>query len=185
MMKLDLRFSDHPLEDLWCEAVVIFVFQKTPLLEDPLSRINEKMAGLLGKIEKNGFWTGRLGEIILLASQNTIMADKMLLIGLGKDPKDDDQVLVDCVKEVGNTLDKLKISDFVIHIAPVIGSMERYAYCLELVACHLVETFLQKHHHETDFLLKIVFSIGKEPELNPLIGRLRGHLTKSLDISNS
>ena len=54
-MKLDLRFSERPLEDIWCQAVVALVFQKPNLAGGVLSGLNEKMVGFLTYLEEKGF----------------------------------------------------------------------------------------------------------------------------------
>ena len=81
-MKLDLRFSDRPLESLWCQAVAALVFRGPDLTEGALFGLNEKMAGFLSDLQERGFWTGRRGESILVASQDAIRAEKILLKGL-------------------------------------------------------------------------------------------------------
>ena len=39
-MKLDLRFSERPIEDFLCEAVAALVFQKPRVTEGVLSGLN-------------------------------------------------------------------------------------------------------------------------------------------------
>ena len=164
---------------------MILVFQESYLIEGVLSRLNDKMAGFLRKLGKRKFWTGGYGETVLLASQDTIRADKILLKGLGERSLFDDQILIDSAKEVSRTLDRLKIKEFGLHIPVVVGSMERYAYHMELSIRHLVGPFFQNHHDESNFLLKIVFSIDRylPNNLNPLVERLRAYFDPVLDLS--
>lgn len=184
-MRLDLRFSDRPLESLWCEAVVALVFQGPDLLGGMLSGLNDKMTGFLTYLEEKGFWTGTRGETILLASQDAIRADKILLKGLGESADYDTKDLADQVREVSATFDKIDIREFGIHIPIVERLEEEYPNHLELSARHLVDPFLQNHQNEPDFMLKIIFSVEKctRDILNPVASRLREYFVSLLDFS--
>ena len=185
MMRLDLRFSDRPLENLWCQAVVALVFQRPYLSGGVLSGLNEKMAGFLTYLEEKGFWTGTRGETILLASQNMINADKILLKGLGRNSDYDTKLLVDRMREVSSILDKIEINEFGIYIPTVEGLEAEYPAYLELSVLHLVDLFLEKHGNESDFLLKIIFSVERyfTSNLKPIMNRLRDHFLSRLDFS--
>ena len=184
-MRLDLRFSDRPLECLWCEAVVALVFKGPDLPGGMLSGLDDKMAGFLAYLEEKGFWTGTRGETILLASQNAIRADKIMLKGLGESTDCDTKALADRVREVGTTFDRVDIREFGIHIPVVEGFEEEYPSHLELSARHLVAPFLKSHQNESDIMLKIVFSVKKctSDILNPVATRLREYFASLLDCS--
>ena len=111
-MKLDLRFSDRPLEDLLCQAVAALVFQRPHVTESVLSGLNEKMGGTLADLEEKGIWTGAKGENVLLASQGTIGAEKILLHGLGQRSDWDVSLLSDGIMALGSALDKIEIKEF-------------------------------------------------------------------------
>ncbi|MDY7035159.1 MAG: hypothetical protein SV375_03200 [Thermodesulfobacteriota bacterium] len=182
---MDLRFSDRSLENLWCQAVVAFVFQRPHLLGGVLSGLNEKMAGFLTFLEEKGFWTGTGGETILLASQNMINADKILLKGLGPNSDYDTKILVDRMREVSSTLDKIDINEFGIYIPTLEGLEAEYPAYLEISVLHLVDSFLENHRNESHFLLKIIFSIERylTSDLKPMMSRLRDHFFSRLDFS--
>jgi hypothetical protein len=104
--------------------VTALVFKDANLTGGALSGLNEKMAGFLTDLQVKGFWTGGRGETVLLASQDAIRADKILLKGLGESADYDTQLLVNHVREVGTTLHKMGIREFGIHI-PIFQGLER------------------------------------------------------------
>lgn len=184
-MKLDLRFSDRPLESLWCQAVAALVFQGPDLTEGALFGLNEKMAGFLSELQERGFWTGSRGESILVASQDAIRAEKILLKGLGESRDYDVQLLVSHIREVGSTFNKMEINEFGIHIPVFRGLEEEHASHLEICARQVANPFFQHHRGESDFTLKIIFSVenytGKI--LRPIAGRLREYFDLQAEFS--
>jgi hypothetical protein len=184
-MKLDLRFSDRPLESLWCKAVAALVFQGPDLTEGALFGLNEKMAGFLSHLQEKGFWTGSRGETVLLASQDAIRAEKILLKGLGESTDYDVQLLVSHIREVGTTFNKMEIKEFGIHIPVLQGSEEDQASHLEICARQVANPFFQNHRGESDFLLKIIFSVENctDEILGPVAGRLREYFDLQVDFS--
>ena len=184
-MKLDLRFSDRPLESLWCQAVAALVFRGPDLTEGALFGLNEKMAGFLSDLQERGFWTGRRGESILVASQDAIRAEKILLKGLGESKDYDIKLLVSHIRELGSTFNKMEVNEFGIHIPVFQGLEEEHASHLELCARQVANPFFQHHRGESDFTLKIIFSVenytGKV--LRPVAGRLREYFDLQVECS--
>jgi hypothetical protein len=184
-MKLDLRFSDRPLESLWCQAVVALVFQDPDLTEGALFGLNEKMAGFLSHLQERGFWTGSRGENILVASQDAIRAEKILLRGLGESRDYDVELLVNHIREVGSTFNKMDVNEFGIHIPVFQGMEQEHPSHLEICARQVANPFFQHHRGEPDFTLKIIFSVenytGKV--LGPVAGRLREYFDLQVECS--
>ena len=184
-MKLDLRFSDCPLEDLLCQAVAALVFQRPLVTEGVLSGLNEKMGGSLADLEEKGMWTGAKGENVLLASQGTIKAEKVLLRGLGQRSDWDVSLLSDGIMALGSALDKIEIKEFGIQI-PLFEDLEgEYIPHLELSARHIVDPFLENHRSESDYLLKIIFSVKNDlgDPLSSMVKRLKEYFHSLLDFS--
>jgi hypothetical protein len=158
-MKIDLRFTARQLEDLWCQAVVAFVFEEPFHKSDKVFGIDEKTSGYLTYLWESRFWTGADGETLLLASQDKLKAGKIFLKGLGKRDDLKVQTIPDRVGEIGNALLKLKIDDFGAFI-PTVESDEFESVDCYLKACRkLVEPYVEKHRDVEDFQLKVVFSL--------------------------
>ncbi len=184
-MKLDLRFSNRPLEDLLCQAVAALVFQRPHVTESVLSGLNEKMGGALADLEEKGIWTGAKGENVLLASQGTIRAEKILLHGLGQRSGWDVSLLSDGIMALGSALDKIEIKEFGIQI-PFVEDLEgEYITHLELSARHIVDPFLENHRSESDYLLKTIFSVKNDfaDPLSSMVNRLKEYFHPLLDFS--
>ncbi len=176
-MRLEIRFSNRPLESLICPAVVILTFSDPDLQKGMLSGLYDRMRGFWPSLEQADFWSGARGETLLLASEGLISADKILLKGLGESTAFDTINLTDRVGEVGAALDGIGVREFGISIPAVADSEEAYASQLELAASYLVEPFLENHQDDAHFKLKIIFSLGAFPlaALTPVILRLRGN----------
>jgi len=184
-MRPDIRFSDRPLEDLWCQAVTVLVFQRPSINMDTLSSLNRKMTGTLTNILESERWTGKRGENFLIATNNMIKADKLLFRGLGPRSKFSTSVLKKEVGNLGSTLDKLGVSEFGIHIPVTEGLEVEYGSHLELSAKSLLKTYFINHKDEPDFNLKIIFSLEIKfmDILDPIIKRLKRYLKPLPDFS--
>ena len=184
-MRLDLRFSERPLEDLWCQAVTALVFQRPEVTKGALSGLNDKMAGSLADLVEKEIWTGKRGESFLLASQNMINSEKLLFYGLGQGQDYDNSILEHGIRELGSTLDKIGVNEFGIHIPVAEGVEEEYDSHIELSARHIVEPFFKNHNNDPDFLLKIINSVESDHMdiIAQVEKRLRKHFTPILDFS--
>ena len=66
---------------------------------------------MLADLEERGIWTGAKGENLLLASQGTIQAEKILFRGLGQRSDWDVSLLSDAIIALGSALDKIEIKN--------------------------------------------------------------------------
>ena len=158
-MKLDLRFTPRPLETLWCEVVVAFVFKGAVKGGDGFSGLDDKTSGYLSYLWKRGFWTGLQGENLLVASQDMIKANKILVKGLGSRASYSLENLVERLGETGDTLERMGVRDIGIRIPVVEGFEGGYHSHIELACEHLVAPFLLRHGDKPDFLLKLVVTM--------------------------
>jgi hypothetical protein len=184
-MRLDLRFSTRPLEDLWCQAVALLVLQERDFTEGPLFGLNIKMGGFLAHLETKGLWAGSQDERLLVASQNMIRSDKLLFHGLGGRSSCNISVLEQGIRDLGAALDKMRINDFGLAI-PVMGdSAMDYLYQIEKSLPHLLNPFYEHHGNDMDFILKVIVSVDKEfiKLLYPVTDRLRQYFASLLDVS--
>ncbi len=184
-MKLDIRFSERPLEDLWCEAVVAFVFQRTFLMKGVLSGLDAKLGGLLGRLERSGFWNARRGEDLLVASEGRIKAGKVLLSGLGPEAGCGSACLYEQVKRVGAALERMHLRDYAVHIPMREDEEDAYPGQLEASIGNLVDAHLHGSMESADPVLKVVFSIERfyHVSLDPLAEGLRSRFGRAFDLS--
>lgn len=184
-MRLDLRFSIRPLEELWCQAVAVLVFQGPSMDYGALSILNRKMAGYLKNLAERGLWTGAAGENLLLATQNMIKADKILFHGMGPKSRFSEEILKKEITVLGSSLDKIGVSEFGISIPVVEGSEKRYGSYLELSVTDLTGVYHERHKEDPDFLLKIIVSVDRlfEGLLDPVVKNLREHFHSMLEFS--
>lgn len=182
-MKLDLRFTARPLEELWCDTVIAFVFQGALCNGNGVLGLDVKTSGALTALKKKGFWTGVEGETLLVPSQNMIKAEKILLKGLGVHSRYSKDLLIEKVKEVGSALDRIEVNDIGIRIPFKEGAEPEYPSYVETTCSHLVDFFLSQHEKEAGFLLKLVVSLDDAvfANLEPAVRQLKQHFKSKLD----
>lgn len=110
-MKLDIRFSSVPLEELWCEAVVIPVLKKDRLISGIVYKLNQRLDRHLEWLEMEHFFTGLRGEILLIPSGERIKSHMILLMGLGPEHEFEGIHFCSLLRDTGATLSRLKITD--------------------------------------------------------------------------
>jgi len=184
-MRPDIRFTSRPLEDLWCQAVTVLVFQSPSMKMDVLFTLNEKMTGTMANILEGGRWTGERGEDFLFAGEDMIKSEKLLFHGLGPRSEFSVSLLKEEVGNLGSALDKLGVSEFGIHVPVAEGLEAEYGSHLELSAKILLDTYAKTHKDEPNFNLKIIFSVGIKfmDILDPVVERLRRYLDPIPDFS--
>jgi len=184
-MILDLRFINRPIEDLWCQAAVLLVFQSPDIENGVLSGINRKMGGSLSDILNAGVWTGERGETFLLATQDAIRSGKLLMRGLGPESSFDSEVLKKESSETGYVLDRMGISEFAVNIPYPDGRKGEYSIYLETAAASLIETFTNKYKNDPDFLLKVFFTIDDEllNAVDPVMRKLGENIGEGPEVS--
>jgi hypothetical protein len=184
-MRPDIRFSYRPLEDIWCQAVSVLVFQRPSVNMGALSSLNRKMIGGLSRLLEDERWTGNRGENFLVATQNMIKAEKLLFHGLGPQSEFSTSVLKEEAGKLGNTLDKLGINEFGVHVPVIEGLEAEYASHIEASAKGLLRAYYRKHKEEQDFDLKIIFSVETRfmDTLDSIVKRLRKYLRTIPDSS--
>ncbi|HBF42149.1 MAG TPA: hypothetical protein DDW42_00690 [Desulfobacteraceae bacterium] len=182
-MKLDLRFTSRTLEELWCQIVIALVFQGPIEKTGGISGLDAKTSGYLTYLWKTGFWTGASGDTLLLASQNMIKADKILLKGLGVSSNYSTEIFSKRIKEVGCNIEGMGINDIGIHIPVIKGFETDFGSQLESACVNLVDAFFIGHKDDPDFLLKIVVSIDGSfiGDLTYVVPFLRNDLDSRLD----
>jgi hypothetical protein len=177
-MRLDLRLTYRHLDQLWCQAVVVFVFEDDSLLAGYLSRLNEKLAGSLTQLIDRHFLTGKRGELLLVASQERIKADKVLFVGLGPTNTFSSETLSSAVKNVSSTLERLKLHEFGIMVPWIEKMKTEYVELIKSTIRNLVEYYSVNKRGRADCSLKTFFSIdeGVLPDLQSVGQELRGYL---------
>ncbi len=177
-MRLDLRFTARPLKELWCQAVIGFIFQEPLQVSNTVDGLDSKTLCFLDFLQKRGFLTGTKGEILLIASQDRVKADKIFLKGLGDRPQYNIGVLAEMTGEIGISLGRMEISEIGIHIPAADGAKGEYISYLEVACMQIVDAFIAHCEKTPDFSLKLIFSVNTcfmevlEPALRDFRARL-------------
>ncbi len=184
-MRLDLRFTNRSLDELWCQAVVMLSFKVNEKIAAPLDHLDKKMTGSIRNIIQSGIWTGERGEKLLLATQNSIKADKLLVYGLGEEVKYSLQLLKSEIENVGNALVKLGVNELSIEIPGVTGIDAGYDQYIETAVKNITDIYMQKYLDVPDFILKlyVVIDNGCVKDISRIAENLRGSFPALSDIS--
>ncbi len=184
-MRLDLRLTHRCLDQLWCQAVVAFLFEDDSLLTGHFSRLNEKLAGSLTQLIDRHFLTGKRDELILIAPQERIKADKLLFVGLGTISSYSSEILSDVIRNVSSTLERFKLNEFGIMVQWVKEMKTDYVELIRSIICDLNDNYLLIKRDEGGFILKIIFSIDQKffSDLQSLGQELRGYFDPIMEYS--
>ena len=182
-MKLDLRFTARPMEELWCRTVAALVFQDSIRKANGISGLNAKTSGYIEHLSEKGFWKGAAGDTLLVASQGMIKAKKILLVGLGAYSDYSIELFMKTIEKISLTLDKMGDNDIGIQIPALTGIDSEYPSLLEAACKDFVNIFFVRHKAEPDFLLKIIFSVSAEyiAALETTVQYLKKHFVSQLD----
>jgi len=177
-MKLDLRLTHRFLDQLWCQAVVAFLFNNASLLTGYLSRLDEKLTGTLAQLIGKNFVSGKQDELILVASQQRIKADKLLFVGLGSPENYSFEILSSAIKKIASTLEKLELYEFGIMVPWVKGIKINYMELIKYTIITLINYYSIHKRDAVNFSLKVIFTIDEKnfPDLQCLRRELRTYL---------
>ena len=177
-MRLDLRLTHRFLDQLWCQAVVAFLFNDASLLTGYLSRLDEKLTGTLTQLVDTNFLTGKRDELILIASQERIKAEKLLFVGLGSPKNYSFDVLSSAIKKISSTLERLALYEFGIMVPWIKGIKADYIELTKLTIRNLVDYYGIHKRDAVNVSLKVIFTIDKKifPDLQSLEQEVRTFL---------
>jgi hypothetical protein len=182
-MKLDLRLTHRFLDQLWCQAVVVFLFNDASLLTGYLSRLDEKLTGTLTQLIDTNFLSGKRDELILIASQQRIKADKLLFVGLGSLQSYSFEILSAAIKRISSTLVKLELYEFGIMVPWVKGIKIDYTELIKYTIINLIDYYSLHKRDAANFSLKVIFTIDEKNFLD--LQLLRRELKICLDLPAS
>jgi hypothetical protein len=160
-MRIDIRFTKRPLEDLWCQAVVLLIFKGQGTASKVLGDVNKKMGGSIDSLISSGLWDGESGEKMLLATQSAIRSDKVLLHGMGQVSEYSIKVLRREIYDIGLSLKKINVNEFGIHIPRVEGFERYYGLHIETAVKFFSKIYLKEYKDLPDYILKVLFSVEK------------------------
>ena len=103
------------------------------LLTGYLSRLDEKLTGTLTQLIGKNFLSGKRDELILIASQERIKADKLLFVGLVSPKSYSFEILSAAIKKISSTLEKLELYEFGIMVPWVKGIKIDYTELINIL----------------------------------------------------
>jgi hypothetical protein len=177
-MRLDIRLTHRFLDQLWCQAVVAFLFKDTSLRTEYLSRLDEKLTGALSQLIDTNFLTGKRDELLLVASQERIRADKLLFVGLGSSRAYSFEILSSAIKKISSTLEKLGLYEFGIMVPWAKGIRADYIELTRLTIITLIGYYGIEKRDTTNVVVKIIVTIDEKisHDLRSLAQELRAYL---------
>ena len=150
-MRLDLRFTARPLEELWCESLVALIFEGRLEEQEVIAGLDRNMSGSLSILREKGFWPGAAGETLLLIPRDMANAEKILLKGLGARSGYDLRRLKEACLSTGNTLAGMGIRDVGIRIPPVREEEGDYSDHVISTCVNLVRPFQVRHARDHEY----------------------------------
>ncbi len=81
-MKLSVTFG--AAEKKSTDVIIISLFENTKKIPSELNALNKTSGGVISSLLKNGDFTGKLNETIVIPTNKKIDPKRILLVGLGK-----------------------------------------------------------------------------------------------------
>ncbi|NLD38472.1 MAG: hypothetical protein GX654_16555 [Desulfatiglans sp.] len=174
-MRLDLRFTYRPLEDLFCQVIVIFSFSVNTGISSVIKNMDRKMVGSISDIIDAGIWSGERGEKLLFATQEAIKADKLLIHGMGEESEYSIEALKKEASAVGSALQSMGIKEFAFYLPVSERFAPGYLMHLETVIKTLANGYLNKYKDDPVPMLKMFVRVdrGHMGAIEPLTVGLR------------
>jgi hypothetical protein len=182
-MKLDVRLTNRFLDQLWCHAVVVFLFEDDALKNGRLSRINEILVGTLTPLLETRFITGARGEIILIAPQQRIKAEKLLFMGLGPVSGYSARIMPAVIRKLSSCLDRLHVNEFCFMVPRLEGDKKQYEKFVKSAIGGMLSYFEKSKKDVMDFILKVLVSVEKDvcSNMQSLQQSLKNYLDLPMD----
>ena len=184
-MRLDLRFLTRKVEDLWCEAIVVPVIQRVPLISGMIGRIDRKLTGYLARLEGSGFLTGKIGETLLIPSEDKIRSHVILLKGMGRLSEIDNGRFSVFIQDSGVIMSNMKIMDWGIHLPEEFVPERELKVSLQESLMGVINAYKSLILTENESLLKIIFSVPEDMlrVINGFRAQLKISLRSFIDLS--
>jgi hypothetical protein len=165
-MKLDVQLTNWFLDQLWCQAIVVFLFEDNTLKNGNLSKINETLAKSLTPLIDTRFITGARGELILIAPQKRIKSEKLLFIGLGPVSGYSARILPAVMGKLSSCLDGLHVNEFCFMMPRFERDKNQYEKFVKSAIAGTLSHFEKSRKDEVDFILKVLVSVEKDVGFN-------------------
>jgi hypothetical protein len=184
-MKLDVRLTQRFLDQLWCQAIVVFLFEDESLQKEYLSKINETLTSSLTPLIDTRFITGKRDELLLIAPQDRIKAEKLLFVGLGPISVYSGRILPAVARKLSSCLNGLNVYEFCIMVPPFDGRKEEYENFVKSIIRGIVSHYAKRKEDAVDFILKIFVSVERDvfSDMQSLRQSLRSYLDPRIEFT--
>jgi len=182
-MRLDVRLTHRFLDQLWCQAIVVFLFEDISLQKEYLLRINKALAGSLTPLIDTHFITGKQGDLILIAPQERIKAEKLLFVGLGPVSGYSVRILPSVARKLFSSLDRLHVDEFCIMVPRFDGGKKQYEGFVRSMMQDTMSYYEKREREAASFILKVLVSIDEDicSNMRTLQESLRGYLDPRME----
>ncbi len=182
-MRLDVRLTHRFLDQLWCQAIVVFLFEDISLQKEYLLRINKALAGSLTPLIDTHFITGKKGDLILIAPQERIKAEKLLFVGLGPVSGYSVRILPSVARKLFSSLDRLHVDEFCIMVPRFDGDKKQYEGFVRSMIQGTMSYYEKREREAASFILKVLVSIDEDicSNMRTLQESLRSYLDPRME----
>ena len=182
-MKLDVRLTHRFLDQLWCQAIVVFLFEDTSLQKEYLLKINDTLTNSLTPLIDTHFITGKRNELILIAPQERIKAEKLLFVGLGPISDFSGRILPAVTRRLASSLDRLNLHEFCIMVPRFDGVKMDYEKFVRSMIRGIMNHYAKRKKDAVDFILKVLISVEEDvfSNMQSLQQSLRSYLDPRME----
>ncbi len=173
---------------MWCQVGLIFICKELVESGQEPSGLDQKTSAYLQNLARQGFWRCEEGEELLLAGEERIRAQKLLLIGLGSCDNVNSPRLADQVRTSARVLACIGANDIGVRMPPFWGR-DAYAELLTDTCLTLVREWggIERKGAAIGSELKLVYAVDPTflEEAEEAATRLRKALSKEQALRSS
>ena len=174
-MTLDIQFPDSSLEEVPGEVLVLFHFQDQLLPQGDLARVDWILNGVVGRLVYRGRFGGLPLQSLLLSSSGKLLAEKVLVLGLGRRSELTWDHLLQAYSRAAFQAAKMKVRDIALTI-PEVAFQSVPDDTGEKILRSILQGTLQGEMAASH--LSLAF-LNPDPGIRDLLqGRLRGAIPK-------
>lgn len=180
-MKVDLLLTCKDLNELSYHAIAGFLFENEKFSSGHLQKLNDRLKNYLTHLRESQLLTGKKHEVFLIAPQEKINAEKILLFGLGPFSGFSPNMVDVAINDAFLTLEKLCVNDVLILISSENIVKGVYIDLIKTLTIGLINYYSEKDKGE----FKVVFLVEEQykNDLKNLEEELRPYFKPTFDYS--
>jgi len=161
-----------------------FICKDFFVTEQDMAGVDGKTSAYLRSLNRKGFFEANPGETLLLAGENRLKADKVLLKGLGRKEELSLDMFLDRAAEVAMSVRSISVHNFVVKI-PMLFGVDQYPKQIRKTVQKMMPPFVATEKEGDGCLITAIFSVDRAglESIEEIESSLKAYFTKIVPFS--